>query len=547
MGFNIADLFERAVDAVPDRVAVVCDDRKLTYRAFDEEANRLAHYLMSLGLGHGDHIGIYALNSLEWIVAMMAAFKIRAVPININFRYVEDELVYLFDNADLVAVLHDREYAERIAAVRASAPGLAHLVAMDAPAGSGTDPDLAAIGSVPWPDAVAGQSAERPVLDRTDQDQYVLYTGGTTGMPKGVVWRHEDVFYALGGGVDAYTNERITHGHQLAEKAAANPNPIVALNPAPLMHGAAQWGTLRFLFEGGTAVLVRKFSPEVVWSAVEDNKVNTIVITGDAMARPLVETLQANPARWDLSSLFVVSSSAVVFSPALKEELLDLLPNVIIVDAIGSSEGGMNGMVIQTKGQTLNQDSGGPTVKPGRDAVVLDDDLNPLPPGSGQIGKLARAGNIPIGYHKDPAKTASTFLTGPDGTRYVVAGDLARLEEDGSITLLGRGSACINSGGEKIFPEEVESVLKTHPAVYDVIVVGVPDDRWGSTVCAVVQVRAGHESPTLEDLADYARTRLASYKVPRHLVLCEEVVRSPSGKPDYPWATQLAKESVTPA
>ena len=544
MGFNIADLFERAVDAVPDRVAVVCGDHKLTYRAFDEEANRLAHHLLGQGFGLGDHIGIYAQNSLEWIVAMMATFKIRAVPININFRYVEDELAYLFDNADLVAVLHDREYAERIAAVKDATPGLTHFVAMDAPVGSGTDADLAAIGSIPWSDALAGQPTDRPQLERSGDDQYVLYTGGTTGMPKGVVWRHEDVFYALGGGVDAYTNERVTDGHQLAEKAATNPNPIVALNPAPLMHGAAQWGTLRFLFEGGTAVLVHKFSPAAVWSAVEDNKVNTITITGDAMARPLVEALEDEPDRWDLSSLFVVSSSAVVFSPALKEQLLDLLPNIIIVDAIGSSEGGMNGMVIQTKGQTVNQDAGGPTVKAGRDAAVLDEDLRPMAPGTGQVGKLARAGNIPIGYYKDPVKTASTFLTGADGVRYVVGGDLARLEEDGSITLLGRGSACINSGGEKIFPEEVESVLKTHASVYDVLVVGVPDPRWGSAVCAVVQARPGATAPTLAELADYGRAHLAGYKLPRHLVVCDEVVRSPSGKPDYPWATQLAKDAV---
>lgn len=544
MGFNIADLFERAVDAVPDRKAVVCDGRRLTYREFDEEANRLAHHLLEKGFGHGDHIGIYGQNSLEWIVAMVAAFKIRAVPININFRYVENELTYLFDNADLVAVVHDREYTDRILAVRDDAPALRHFICIDAPAGAGQDDDLAALGSIPWVDAVAGRPADRPDLDRSDDDEYVLYTGGTTGMPKGVVWRHEDVFYALGGGVDAYTNERITHGHQLAEKAATDENPMVALNPAPLMHGAAQWGTLRFLFEGGTAVLVRRFEPEAVWSAIAEEKVSTVLITGDAMARPLVECLQANQGRWDLSSLFVVSSSAVVFSPALKEQLFDLLPDIIIVDAIGSSEGGMNGMVIQTKGQTTNNSSGGPTVTAGRDAVVLDDDLVPLPPGTGEIGRLARTGNIPIGYFKDPVKTAATFLTGPDGTRYVVAGDFARLEEDGRITLLGRGSACINSGGEKIFPEEVESVLKTHPDVYDTLVVGVPDDRWGQAVCAVVQPRDSANPPSLESLSEFTRAQVAGYKVPRHLVVCDEIVRSPSGKPDYPWATKLAREST---
>ncbi len=541
MGFNIADLFERAVDAVPDRIAVVCDGRRLTYREFDEEANRLAHHLLAEGFGKGDHIGIYGQNSLEWIVAMVASFKVRAIPININFRYVEDELAYLFDNADLVALVHGREYIDRIAAVKDRTPELRHFICMD----DDGDADLATIGAITWADAVAHGDASRPQLERSDDDEYVLYTGGTTGMPKGVVWRHEDVFYALGGGVDAYTNERITHGHQLAEKAAATENPMIALNPAPLMHGAAQWGTLRFLFEGGTAALVRRFDPELVWSTIEAEKVNTILITGDAMARPLLECLEADPERWDLSSLVVVSSSAVVFSPALKEQLFEFLPNILIVDAIGSSESGMNGMVIQTKGQTMNQGGGGPTVTAGRDAVVLDDDLRPLVPGSGEVGRLARGGNIPLEYYKDPAKTATTFVTGADGSRYVVAGDFARLEDDGTITLLGRGSACINSGGEKIYPEEVESVLKSHPDVYDILVVGVPDDRWGQAVCAVVQPRDLSAPPTLESLAEYARAHVARYKVPRHLVVCEEIVRSPSGKPDYPWATRLAAASAT--
>ena len=540
MGFNIADLFERAVDAVPDRRALVCGDRSLTFAEFDQEANRLANHLLAEGFGHGDHIGIYGQNSAEWMIAMVAIFKIRAVPININFRYVEDELAYLFDNADLVALVHSREYIDRIEAVTAKVPGLRHFVMID----DESDLDPARIGAISWEDAIAGASPDRPHLPRTDDDHYVIYTGGTTGMPKGVVWRHEDVFYALGGGVDAYTNERITHGMQLAEKAAASEAPMVTLNAPPLMHGAAQWGALRFFFEGNTVVFVPKFDPEEVWATIEREGVTTIVITGDAMARPLVECLQANPDRWDLSTLFVVSSSAAIFSPTLKDQLLDLLPNIIIVDAIGSSESGMNGMVIQTKGETLNHGGGGPTVKAGRDAVVLDEDLNPLPPGTGTVGKLARGGNIPIGYYKDPEKTAANFVVAPDGNRYVVAGDFALLEEDGTITLLGRGSVCINSGGEKIYPEEVEGVLKAHPQVYDTLVVGVPDDRWGQAVCAVVQARQGEEPPTLEALAEHCRTHLARYKVPRHLVLVEEIHRSPSGKPDYPWATALAKDAV---
>jgi acyl-CoA synthetase (AMP-forming)/AMP-acid ligase II len=540
MSFNIADLFERAVDAVPDRTALVCGDSILTFAELDAEANRMANHLLDQGFGHGDHIGIYGQNSAEWMIAMVAIFKIRAVPININFRYVEDELVYLFDNADLVALVHDREYIDRIEAVTAKVPGLRHFVMID----DETDLDPGRIGAVPWADAVAGSSTERPQLDRSDDDRYVIYTGGTTGMPKGVVWRHEDVFYALGGGVDAYTNERITTGTQLAEKAAASPAPMVALQAPPLMHGAAQWGALRFFFEGNTVCFIRKFSPEAVFDEIQRSKVSTLLITGDAMARPLIETLRANPGRWDLSSFFVLSSSAVTFSPTLKEQMLELLPDIMIVDAIGSSEGGMNGMIIQTKNETIANTGGGPTVKAGLDATVLDDDLNPVEPGGGVIGKLARSGNIPIEYYKDPEKTAKTFLTDANGKRWVVAGDFASLEADGTITLLGRGSVCINSGGEKIFPEEVEHVLKSHPAIYDVLVVGVPDDRWGQAVCAVVQVREGVEAPSLEDVQEHARAHVARYKVPRHLVAVDSISRSPSGKPDYPWATELAAKAV---
>ncbi|MCU1352793.1 MAG: fatty-acyl-CoA synthase [Acidimicrobiales bacterium] len=540
MALNIADLFEHAVDVVPDRTALVVGDRHLTFRELDEQANRLANHLLGEGFTTGDHIGVYGQNSIEWAVAMLAAFKIRAVPININFRYVEDELLYLFDNADLVGLVHSREYSPRVAAVRDRAPQLRHLLVID----DDSNEDHTVAGSIPITEALAAASPERPQLERSPDDHYVLYTGGTTGMPKGVVWRHEDVFFALGGGVDAYTNERITHDRQLAEKALASEQPLVALNAPPLMHGAAQWGAMRFWFEGNTVVFVPQFSPTDIWATIEREGVNTLSITGDAMARPLVEALQVDPSRWDLSSLFVVSSSAAIFSPTVKDALLELLPNVMIVDAIGSSESGMNGMAVQSKGQTATHGGGGPTVVAGRDAVVLDDDLRPLAPGTGIVGKLARGGNIPLGYYKDPVKTASTFVTAPDGTRYVVAGDFATLEADGAITLLGRGSVCINSGGEKIYPEEVEGVLKSHPAVYDALVVGVPDERWGQAVSAVVQPRAGVDEPALDDLAAHCRLQLAGYKVPRHLVLVTEIRRSPSGKPDYPWAAEVANAQI---
>ncbi|HEX7134224.1 MAG TPA: AMP-binding protein, partial [Iamia sp.] len=335
MAFNIADLFERTVDVVGDRTALIVGDDRLTYADVEERSNRLAHHLADHGVGLGDHVGIHGQNSTEWMVAMMAAFKLRAVPVNINFRYVEDELAYLFDNADLVALVHDVAYAPRVAVVAPKIGHLRHFVAMPGPpdeesAAAAEDPGvrlaLEALGSVPFADALASGSPERDFGPRSADDHYVIYTGGTTGMPKGVVWRHEDVFYALGGGIDAYTQERVASDTQLAEKAAATENPMVTLSAPPLMHGAAQWSTLRFWFEGGTVVFVPRFTPHGVWETIAREKVTTVMITGDAMARPMIEALEEDPERYDLSSLFVISSSAAVFSPVVKDRYLELIP-----------------------------------------------------------------------------------------------------------------------------------------------------------------------------------------------------------------------------
>ena len=528
MAFNLADIFERAVDLMPDRTALVCGDRRLTFAQLEERSNRLAHHLAGLGIGHGDHLGIYAPNCTEWVEGMLACFKIRAVPININFRYVEDELRYIFDNADLVGVLYDPQYAERLDAIAGALPRLRHRIAI------GDEYDA----------ALAAAAPDRDFGARSGDDVYMLYTGGTTGMPKGVMWRQEDVFFALGQGIDATTGHKVDSDDELAKKGASG-FPLVLLITPPLMHGAAQWGTFGQMAQGNTVVLMPRFDPEEVWRTVEELGVNSVLIAGDAMGRPMIEALEAaGPERWDLSSLLAVTSSAALFSVPVKERFFAAFPNLVIVDSIGSSEGGFNGLSSVGRDNPTGGSTGGlPRVAPMADVIVVDDDLNPLTPGDGRVGKVARGGNIPLGYYKDPKKTARTFLTAPDGTRYVVAGDFARLEEDGSITLLGRGSVCINSGGEKVFPEEVESVLKAHPTVFDVLVVGVPDERWGSAVAAVVQPTPG-SSPTLDDLSALARSRLAGYKLPRHLVLVDEIVRSPAGKPDYPWATALATSQL---
>jgi acyl-CoA synthetase (AMP-forming)/AMP-acid ligase II len=544
MAYNIADLFEHTVDSVADREVLVVGDERRTYAQLEARANQLAHHLIAQGIGPGDHIGVYGSNSVEWIEAALAAYKARAVPVNVNYRYVEEELRYLFDNADLKAVVYDRELAPRIAAVREALPVLQHLIHIDDGNTADVDDVLAGLGSVPFEEAMATGSPERDFGPRSPDDHYVLYTGGTTGMPKGVVWRQEDVFFALGGGIDAYSNERVVDEWALAEKAKTVETPLRSLNLPPLMHGAAQWGFLRMAFEGNVVVMLRKFDPHDVWRMVEREGINNLSITGDAMARPMVEALDdlGGPDSLDLSSLFVLASTAAIFSPTVKDRYLDLFPNLLIVDAIGSSETGANGMRMVGKGDTQNK-GGGPTVKAARDAVVLDEHLNEIEPGSGKQGRLARRGNVPIAYYKDPQKSAETFVTGPTGARYALAGDMALLEADGTITLLGRGSQCINSGGEKIFPEEVEAALKAHPSVFDAIVVGVPDERWGQRVAAVVQPRDG-VAPTLDDLDAHCRGYVAGYKVPRELHLVAEVQRSPSGKPDYPWAGKVARGEI---
>ncbi len=534
MAYNIADLFEHTADVVGDRIALICGDTTLTFAELDARANQFAHHLQARGVQPGDHVGIYAVNSEPWVTAMLGSLKARAVPINVNYRYVEAELSYLISNADLVACVFDQEYAPRLAAVIDEAPALQTLVHIDDDSGA----DTSSLGSTSFEDACSQSSPERLTTERSGDDIYIIYTGGTTGMPKGVMWRHEDIYFALGQGIDALTNERVASEFTKAEQAAASPTPLIFGVIPPLMHGAAQIAMLSQLFIGSTIVLVSKFDAEGVWDLVDAHGINSVIITGDAVARPMIESLESQPDRWDASSLISLSSSAALFSQSVKERFLERFPNLIITDSIGSTEGGFNGVTYAAKGEKA--DGGGPTVSPGRDVAVLDAELNVIPKGDTTVGNLGRTGNIPLGYYNDPVKTAEVFVTANDGKRYSMGGDFARWTDDGHLVMLGRGSVSINSGGEKIFPEEVEAALKSHPAVYDCLVVGVPDQRWGQRVAAIVAIRDDH-STTLEDLTDHARTLVAGYKVPRELHVVEQIVRSPSGKPDYPWAKQIAE------
>ncbi len=517
--FNLADLFEQAADEWPDRIYVIDERQQRTFAEMDARANRLAHHLAAQGVGPGDHVGIYALNRVEWVETLWAVFKLRAVWININYRYVEDELAYLFNDAGLHHLVVEPEFADR---ARSVAPDLAMLV---------IGPEYEA--------ALAAQSAVRDFAQRSDDDLYILFTGGTTGMPKGVVWRHRDVVMALGGGIDMRTGEVVERPEDFITKGR-NGFAMMSHPVAPLMHGATQWSLMGQGTIGNGSVLRARFDPHDLWRTVERHRVNLLMITGDAMARPMLDALDAAGAEYDLSSLFAISSSAVLFSQTCKDRFLDLLPNLVITDAIGSSESGGNGLTMVSRGTVMK---GGPTVTASRDAVVLDDDLRPIGPGSGIVGRLARSGNIPLGYLNDPVKTAATFVTGADGVRYVIPGDYATIEADGSLTLLGRGSVSINTGGEKVFPEEIENALKAHPGVFDAVVVGVPDERWGERVAAVVAPVPGIEV-TLDSVQAHCRAHVAGYKVPRQLTLVDEVVRSPAGKSDYRWAKRVAADDA---
>ena len=531
VALNIADLAEHAIDAVPDRVALICGDEKLTYAQLEEQANRLAHYLIDQGVKKDDKVGLYCRNRIEIVIAMLGIVKAGAILVNVNYRYVEGELRYLFDNSDMVALVHERQYSDRVANVLPDTPNVKTVLVIE----DGSDNDYQRYGGVEFYSAIAQGSPERDFGERSADDIYLLYTGGTTGFPKGVMWRHEDIYRVLFGGTDFATGQFVEDEHDLAKVAAANP-PMVRYPIPPMIHGATQSATWMSIFSGQTTVLAPEFNADEVWRTIHEHKVNLLFFTGDAMARPLLDALLANQDKgneYDLSSLFLLASTAALFSPSIKEKLLELLPNRVITDSIGSSETGFGGTSIVAKDAPH---AGGPRVTIDHRTVVLDEDGNEVKPGSGVRGFIAKKGNIPVGYYKDEKKTAETFKT-INGVRYAIPGDWALVEEDGTVTMLGRGSVSINSGGEKIYPEEVEAALKGHPDVFDALVVGVPDPRYGQHVAAVVQARPGSR-PSLSELDRFVRSEIAGYKVPRSLWLVDEVKRSPAGKPDYRWAKE---------
>lgn len=541
MEYNLADLFESVVDVVPDREALVYVDhpgtgaeRRLTYAELDAAANRLAHHLIDSGIRPGEHLGLHLYNGVEYLQTVLACLKARVVPVNVNYRYVEEELAYLYQDADLVALVFDAEFTDRVAAARPRAARLRHLVRVGAPAGG---PDGASTPDVvEFAAAAAAGSPERGFPARSADDQFIIYTGGTTGMPKGVMWRQEDLFFAgLGGG--APTGEPVARPEELAERVAAGGAGITFFPTPPLMHGTSTLTAFIAFNFGQRVVIHRKFAPEEVLRTIEREKVTSVSLVGDAMLRPLIDALSGPLKGTDCSSLFSVSSSGAIMSDTVREQFQSLVPNVMLLNNFGSSESGFNG--------TATPDSGperGFRIRVNSRTQVVDP-ATYEPVAVGEPGRVAQRGYVPLGYYNDPGKTAETFFRRGE-ERWVLLGDMATVDEEGIVTVLGRGSQCINTGGEKVYPEEVEQALKSHPDVYDALVAGVPDPRWGNHVAAVVQLRTGAPLPSLDDIQAHCRGHLAGYKIPRQLVIADSIQRSPSGKADYRWARSVAADAA---
>jgi len=527
MEFNLADLFESVVDVVADQPAIVSDNRRLTYAELDGRANRLAHHLLGAGVMPGDRIGLQLVNGTEYLEGMLACFKIRAVPVNVNYRYVTAELRHLYQDAGLVGLVFHSRFAQAVSDAQAAMPERRTFLEV------GDDSGESGLGD-DYEGALASASDSGAFASRSAHDLYCVYTGGTTGMPKGVLWHHEDIFFAAMGGGDALQLGNVIGSPDELVARVLRPG-LTALPCPPFMHASAQWLAFTILFSGGKLVTLPggRFDPAAAWRLVGTEAVNILVVVGDAMARPLLDELDAHPDRYDTSSLVALGSGGAVLSPSTKRRLAETLPGPLVVDAFGSSETGQLG------GRAPDDDPfGAPRLRVDELTDVLDDELQSVVPGSGAVGRLARSGHIPIGYLADVDKTAATFVQA-GGKRWALPGDMAMVDADGAIVVLGRGTLCINTGGEKVFPDEVEAVLKSCDDIEDVVVVGVPDEHYGERVVAVVQPRTGCRADG-DALRALCQGRLAGYKVPRQVVVTDAIVRSPAGKADYRWAKAFA-------
>ena len=514
--FAFADLWEAVSASLPSRTALVCGEHRLSFSELDDRAARLAGWLAERGVGTGTYVGVQMRNRVEHVETMLAGYKLRAIPVNINYRLGPTELRYLYGDCGLVGVVHDEDLRVDVGAAVRSLPSVRWTLAV----GEAYDSALTTAPVHPIP--------------RSNDDLYALYTGGTTGSPKAVEWRMEDAFFAcLGGGDPTAERGPVAAPAELLERILAN---RAFLPAAPLVHAAGMWTTLRWLLAGCKVVLLPRFAPGEIWEQIERERVTNMNIVGDAMARPLLQALPAGSSSLDLTCLHTIVTGGSPLSPEVRERLLAALPHLTIKDTYGSSETGSHGWAVHSAAARA---TGFTTV----DTVLFDPiTRQQLPPGSDQPGLVARRGRVPLRYHGDAIKSAATFLT-IAGQRYALTGDLAVIRPDGTLQLLGRQSQCINSGGEKIYPEEVEHALRDHPDVGDAVVVGVADPRWGQRVVAVVASRAGL-SLSEEALRSHCRDRLAGYKVPKQVLLVAAVQRTVAGKLDYRWAKQVAAEEL---
>jgi fatty-acyl-CoA synthase len=528
MAWIFADTWEAIAASQPERPALIQGDRVITWAEFDARADALAADFIAAGLDHQAKVAAFLFNGPEYLETYFAAFKGGFAPVNTNYRYGPEELFYLFDNADAQAVVFHAQFAEVLEPIRARLTTVKRWIAVAEP---GHDiPSWAA----DYDAIVAKVPAQRPVKapwGRSGDDLLLLYTGGTTGMPKGVMWRQDDLFQVIGAGGNALAG--IPPAESIPDLVARIHGPEhlrpISLVACPLMHGTGQFSSFIALNVGGTVCLLpsRKFSPIELWNEAERLKATAIVIVGLAFSTPMLEALEANPGRWDLSNVKAMSSSGSMWSQENKRGLLSHVTNAVIMDSFGSSEAVGMGVSASAPGA----EAATAAFALGPNCAVFSEDGRRIEPGSGERGLVAVSGFLPVGYYKDKEKSDRTFKV-IDGQRWSVPGDWAEVNADGTLKLLGRGSVCINTGGEKVFPEEVEEALKTHLHVRDAVVVGVPDPRFGERICAVVEPD-GAAAPTLAELSEHVRAHLAGYKAPRELVLVESIGRAPNGKVDY--------------
>lgn len=529
--FNLADLFEIVAETVPDRTALVAGERRISYRELDQRATRLASALRDRGVRRGDNVAIDLVNSIEHMESFFACCKIGALPVNVNYRYTPDELVYIFDTLDVKVLVYGADVETPVLAALPRCP----KIALKLRVGAGDPP----AGTLAYESVVESGSASLADPERSGDDLSILCTGGTTGMPKGVLWPHKSLFMAaLGGGGYFTRSGPVPTPEALADNVRATPHmPYVVISP--LMHGAGLWSCLISLYAGSTVVLNERinFDAAYVWDLIAREKVMIMSVVGDAMALPLIQALEQNPGRWNLAQLRVFGNGGAVFSTHLQDRLKALLPGVMINNGLGSSESG----AIQG-GERVAHGEGFMRYAPRPELAVIDSDMQRVTTPGGE-GVLARTGHTPVGYYGDPRKNAETFVS-IAGQLWVLTGDRARIDPDGHYAVLGRGNLCIVSGGEKIYPEEVEAAIRRYPAVRDVLVVGQSDERWGEKVAAVIALEPGYrfERSAFEEVC---RATLAGYKLPRAVYLVDEVKRSPVGKADYRWAKSVAQQAAS--